>query len=622
VQCQLETLRFCRPPNIRHVLNELPKTLDTTYEQTLLRIHKQTWSYTHRLFQCLFISIRPLRVKELAELLAIQPYGDTLLGFNSGWRPEDPEEYILSTCSTLVTIVGSQDEEVVQFSHFSVSEYLTSDRIANSATVSIFHILPRPAHALLARACLGTLFQLDYNINKSNIQNFPLAWYAAEHWVDHARFGDVSSDLREWMDEFFDRNKPHLAAWIWLYDVESRRRRDQISAHPTRLDAVPLYYAVLCGLRDPTEGLLKVHPQDLNARGGHYETPLYAAIDKGHLDITLLLLDRGADVESRGPLGQTALYKASSCGYAKALQLLIDHAADLNAECDDKDDLRGVKWTALHVATKKRRLDIARVLVEHSADLNHQDNFGRSPLQIASRHWSTDLVQLFLDCGANPNASDIWGMTALHEASIKGETTVVMSLLRSGANVHAQDKSGLTPLYYARRVGRKEVMRLLLDHGADANTQLEMNERHSLTCMSSTQPLPQTAVWTNVLPACNLPALFSFFAHCPPILCTLLYYFITIWLQRLRSLLRQGGNSDPTGRVRPPDDIKGGPREDQAKGTTPQRQALLVGICYKHGEQDLWETLDGTHTDVDRFRELLIGAYPSQSVCGRHSSRY
>ena len=199
---------------------------------------------------------------------------------------------------------NNDKKNVVQFSHFSVREYLSSDRITNSAHVSRFHISLTRAHTLLTRACLNVLIQLDYS---SDIQNFPLVQYAAESWLNHVLFGDVSSDIRDGLDCLFDKNKPHLAVWIWLYDVEICHGRDWLSPHPTQPNAVPLYHAVLCGLRDLAERLLDAHPQDVIARGGVHKTPLHAAVDRGHLDIVLLLLDRGASIESRGSKLQTPL---------------------------------------------------------------------------------------------------------------------------------------------------------------------------------------------------------------------------------------------------------------------------------------------------------------------------
>ena len=66
----------------------------------------------------LMVSIRPLRVKELTEILAIQFDEEVLPIFNTDWRPAYAKETIMSVCSSLIAII-------VQFSHFSVKEYLT-----------------------------------------------------------------------------------------------------------------------------------------------------------------------------------------------------------------------------------------------------------------------------------------------------------------------------------------------------------------------------------------------------------------------------------------------------------------------------------------------------------------
>ena len=466
MHCQIETLRFCIPPNIRRVLDELPETLDATYERTLLGINKQAREYAHRMFQCLVISIRPLHVEELADLFAILSEE-----FNTGWRPDDPEDFILSTCSTFVSVVDVGGKKVVQFSHFSVREYLTSNRIANSENVSYFHILPKPSHTLLARACLSVLLQLGNSIDKSKLRNFPLVSYAAEHWVEHARFEDVASDLRDEMVRLFDRNKPHLSAWIWLYDLEKNRRRDNPPPHPTQLDAVPLYYAALCGIRVLVEHLLEIHPQDVNAWDEHHEIPLHAAVDKQHADTVLLLLERGADVEFRSSNGQTPLYMASSRGHTTIVQSLISHSADLNAECDNNYGPWHVVWTPLLVATRNGRLEAVRVLLESVADMNYQDNLGKSVMHLALRHPSTDLAKLLLSSGANPNALDRWGNTAMHDASSSGQIRFIKLLLVYGANVNSRNKSGWSPLHYAARGGHLRVVRLLLEYGAEMNAQ-------------------------------------------------------------------------------------------------------------------------------------------------------
>src|SRR5580698_4952342 len=130
VVCQVDRLRHTFPISIRKVLNDLPKTLDETYDRTLLNIDEEKREFAQRLFRCLAVSIRPLRVDELGEILAIQFDEVAIPTFNAAWRPENAEEAVISACSSLITIVDKGGRQVVQFSHFSVKEYLTSERLS------------------------------------------------------------------------------------------------------------------------------------------------------------------------------------------------------------------------------------------------------------------------------------------------------------------------------------------------------------------------------------------------------------------------------------------------------------------------------------------------------------
>src|ERR1700761_8562563 len=95
VYCQLEILRRCFPSGIKETLDSLPKTLDATYEHTLLGIDEEKRQFAHRLFQCLAVSARPLRVEELAEILAVRFDGEVLPQFATGWQLNNAEEAVL-----------------------------------------------------------------------------------------------------------------------------------------------------------------------------------------------------------------------------------------------------------------------------------------------------------------------------------------------------------------------------------------------------------------------------------------------------------------------------------------------------------------------------------------------
>ncbi|KAH9038414.1 hypothetical protein EDB84DRAFT_1437191 [Lactarius hengduanensis] len=119
VFCQLEVLRHCFPTNLRRILEELPKSLDETYKRILKEINNANREHAYRLLQCLAVARRPLRVEELAEVLAFDLSAGGIPKLIADWRWEDQEEAVLSACSSLVSVIVDKGSRVVQFAHFS-----------------------------------------------------------------------------------------------------------------------------------------------------------------------------------------------------------------------------------------------------------------------------------------------------------------------------------------------------------------------------------------------------------------------------------------------------------------------------------------------------------------------
>jgi hypothetical protein len=251
----------------------------------LKNINQATRVYAHRLLQCLTVAVRPLRLEELAEVLAFDfdeaPGGIPKL--NADWRREDQERAVLSTCSSLIAIVHDGDSRVVQFSHFSVKEFLTSDRLAATAEdISFYHIAPTPAHTILVRACLSVLLRSDDAAWETFAQRFPLAEYAVHHWINHALFENVSLHIKYGVENLFDQDQPHFSRWIRNCDMEdSYEWRDDDSLH----EAAPMYYAAFCGFPGVIEKLISEHPERVSIRGGPLGTSLHAASRMNHLKI-------------------------------------------------------------------------------------------------------------------------------------------------------------------------------------------------------------------------------------------------------------------------------------------------------------------------------------------------
>jgi ankyrin repeat protein len=450
-------------------LDDLPKSLDETYNRTLLGIDEEKREYAQRLFRCLTVSTRPLRVAELAEIFAIRFDEAAPPTFNPGWRPVDASEAVLSACSSLISIVNVAGSQIVQFAHFSVKEFLISDRLASAdKPLSSYHILPEPAHTTLARACLSVLLQLDDKIDRNAISHFPLAPYAAQYWMDHCRFKNASSHVQEEMKRLFDPMKPHFAAWVWLYDVDHHWLEPMSESHPTQPKAVPLYYASLCGFCGLVEHFIVGRPQDINARGGYYDTPLQAASAKGHLDVVKLLLNSNADPNLSDEEGRAPLHVASESGHLEVVKILVECGADVTR---DQNGFSG--WSPLHFASSQGRLEVAQFLIQCGAVVDSRNCDQETPLYRAASSAYIELVRLLLNSGASVNATDRRGCTPLHMTALSGYHDIAGLLLGYGASPDAQNKAQETSLAVACRYGRLEVSHLLLEHGSNVSSQDE-----------------------------------------------------------------------------------------------------------------------------------------------------
>jgi Ankyrin repeats (many copies)/Ankyrin repeats (3 copies) len=408
----------------------LPESLDETYERVLREIKKPNRDHARRLLQCLVVAIRPLRVEELAEIVAVDfEDAEGIPKLKPSWRWEDQEQALLTSCSSLITIIGTGQSRVVQFSHFSVREFLTSARLSTlSLDVSRYRIVFAPAHAILAEVCLSIF--LDYLIeDSSDEKRSPLAGYAAEYWVRHAQFEDVESRIKG-IEYLFDSDKPYFTAWCQLHDIDTNSSRPESFFRflpRSKSGATPLYYAALCGFSNLVEQLLVKHPQHVNAIGGWYMTPAVAALAGRHFELTQVLHRNGSSLEPQGDM----------------------------------------RWTPLHSVAYDGILEMVQVLVDYGVDVNAQSSEGSTPLLLRSEGYpdgrDLGVLRFLIDHGADPNLRRHDGESPLHRASEHGRIEMARLLIEGGASVDMQDKQGRTPLDVA---SGEQVRKLLLEHGA------------------------------------------------------------------------------------------------------------------------------------------------------------
>ena len=345
---------------LRKALKALPKTLDETYARILDNIDEEYSQDAFRILQWLVYSARPLRIEEVAEVLAINTDESR---FDPENRLPEPRD-LLTICSSLVTTVAgtvkdnkgaSNETTELRLAHFSVQEYLISDRIRKGAAFQ-YDIQSR-AEEEIVQTCLTYLFYFQKGVlNSENLNIFPLALYAAKHWCRHFRAMKDSDQAIKLGMQLFQGDT--FINWIRLCDPDEPWKGTDMERNITSI-ASPLYYASLEGLFKLVSKLLE-KGADVNAQGGGYGNALQAALAGGHETLAVLLLEKGADVNAQDELYGNALYAALVRGHETLAVLLLEKGADVNAQ-------GGRYGNALQAASAEGHEALVALLLEKGA---------------------------------------------------------------------------------------------------------------------------------------------------------------------------------------------------------------------------------------------------------------
>ncbi|XP_042441115.1 E3 ubiquitin-protein ligase XBAT33-like [Zingiber officinale] len=204
-------------------------------------------------------------------------------------------------------------------------------------------------------------------------------------------------------------------------------------------------------------------------------SPLHAAAARGHAEIVMMLLEKGADLNLRNICGQTPLMEACCSGRWEVVQTLLLYRCNVSKV----EFLSG--RTALHFAAAGGHARCIRLLAADvypgfplSAITNSSEveQVGDQHKSLSAKHYDPLALTRFINKAAKG------GITALHLAALNGHSNCVHLLLDLNANISAMTLScasstitiGSTPLHYAACGGNLKCCQILLSRGADRST--------------------------------------------------------------------------------------------------------------------------------------------------------
>jgi hypothetical protein len=220
VEWQFKSLQTCPRSeyHLNRILSSFPESLEETYERMLCKIDRYSVEDARRTLTLLCFASRPLTVPELIGGIAVEIKNG--VGLNRKRRLQDAND-IHGICPGLIEInlesvslrkvLNKIDQPhfvpTVRIAHFSVQEYLNSERIRYRAA-AIFSLSSATAHVEISQICL--LYMLEPAVSNTRsvetlMEEYPLGRFAAEFWYHHYQEADCPDELNGIILKVFQR---------------------------------------------------------------------------------------------------------------------------------------------------------------------------------------------------------------------------------------------------------------------------------------------------------------------------------------------------------------------------------------------------------------------------------
>ena len=199
------------------------------------------------------------------------------------------------------------------------------------------------------------------------------------------------------------------------------------------------------------EKCINENHQILNSKSSLGDTPLILAVKKGNIQIIKLLLNKGANPNEKDDENNwTPLYWAINNIYINNNYEIVEILIKKKSSLKIKDKFG---YTPLHWAAKKNEFRICKLLInQRKININSKTKTGFTPLMLSvvdDDEEAVKITSLLIANGAEVDLQDDKGRTALIYAVINNSLPNIKILLNSKANVNIADEQSKTAIDYA-----------------------------------------------------------------------------------------------------------------------------------------------------------------------------
>ncbi len=174
-----------------------------------------------------------------------------------------------------------------------------------------------------------------------------------------------------------NRNLPEIAEMLILVGLD-------VNAAEGEYDQTPLMAAASTANLDLVKRLVEAGAR-VNAKDRFGVTAVEAAAGSGSLEVVDYLIECGADFDS-GDI-ETPIFEAVKYGYLELTKLLLEKGANVNRQGSGKS-------TLLHYAAENRNPEMIKLLLEFGARKDLEDNYGATPHHYGQDELPWDVVEM------------------------------------------------------------------------------------------------------------------------------------------------------------------------------------------------------------------------------------
>ncbi|PMD46365.1 hypothetical protein L207DRAFT_507281 [Hyaloscypha variabilis F] len=475
-----ESLRATRK-DFKLIIDALPETLTETYQQFLYGIPKKSQQFARKLLHFLVGSSRPLALKEMRVLEAINHDHHTLAALE-----EDAQPYIQGVIEGVLGPLIRIWDSRIYLVHQSLKEYLItlSTEIENPLS-GLYGVDPCNASLCLAEACVRYLLLDDFKqdlfaTGQASTTDSPLSPLADSPILNSSTEADEIGAIENLWDALdlgedtmfkdptaFETEVCDTIGTLYtLFDYSARHWAEHFSAacsvSPPELLESALILSDTTSARGSNWFRYYWLHTEANLPGPQDFFPLLTASYFGHPVSVKSLLSQSSH---RSDIAESSMYWAARMGHLDVVDLLLRD--EVNPDIKVVDGMN-----ALIAAVQFDHFDVVKRLLVDEGFISERDGYrvnyspigGRTPLSIAAGNGLVRVVrELLRHHRIHPDLPDFDQWTPLFW-SIGGKNLDVLQSLVTDPRVDVNhlDRSGRNILSWAASAGELELVRYLI----------------------------------------------------------------------------------------------------------------------------------------------------------------